>query len=1047
MTTSELKIPRRDKRGIISWMARNPVAANLLMAIIIAGGLLGLLTVKQEVFPEFSLDTIIVQVPYPGASPEEVEQGLVLSIEEAVRGLDGVKRIYSSSNEGSASVQIELLLGANPDKVLADVKNAVDRISTFPQEAEKPIVSLLSRRRAVISLIISGDQDLQSLHAIAERARSELLASKAISQIDIQGIKPREIHIEVSREKLEAYDLSLQAIATAVRRSALELPGGGLKTSSGEILVRVSERKKHGNQYGSIVLRGNTQGAALHLSEIANIGDGYQDLDRASFFNGLPAVRLTAYRIGDETPRQVSKALRAYSTQLRAELPKNVQLNFWDDNSEALTERTELLAKNAAMGLALVFIILALVLEIRLAFWVALGIPISFLGAFLLMPVFDMSINMITLFAFIIILGMVVDDAIVIGENIFAKRQQGLSRMRASIVGTKEMALPVFFASMTTIIAFAPLMLVPGIMGKILKFIPYIAIGTLVFSLIESFFVLPAHLAHSREKQSIGLLARLQGKVDAGLKWLIHRVFAPQLAWAMRHRAIVFSLALSILAITVGLVGSGIVPYEFFPKVEGDVVTATARLAYGSPVERTQLMQRELERSAKVALAELGQAEDMRGMFTRLGESKANRHQGGQALKTGGHIVSVELALVPSDQRDFDSSEFARAWEEHIHVIPGVVAINFNAATGPSAGVSVEVHLSHHDHAVLEKAANELTMSLRRFSDLTNIENSFAAGKVQFDYQLKPAASDFGLSSQDIAMQIRSAFFGVEALREQRGRDEVKVMLRLPKQQRSSIEDLQQLKIRTASGAMVPLVQVAKFARKHAPTVIDREQGQRIISISAELRKGVASNQKVMAALKTKTLPELLKKYPELKFSFEGDNRSRNESLTALGRYFALALFAIFASLAIPFKSYVQPLIVMIPIPFGFIGAVAGHLLMGYNLSLISIMGIVALAGVVVNDSLVLVTTSNKLRDGGLNAIQAATQGMQSRVRPILLTSLTTFLGLAPMIFETSVHTRFLIPMALSLGFGILFATGVTLILVPVLYVSVEEARAWMRGD
>jgi len=1031
-------------------MARNTVAANLLMFAIFAGGTLGLLTIKQEVFPEFTLDFVNVTVAYPGAGPGEVEQGIVLAVEEAVRGLDGVKRVTSVSAEGAGNISVELLLEADPDKVLADVKNEVDRIRSFPEDAEKATVALATRRSQVISLVISGDQELSTLHGIAEDARTELLTSDDITQVEIQGIRPLEVAIEVPRETLRSYGLSLEQIARQVRAASVELPGGGIDGESGEFLVRVADRKRLAAEFGGVTVRGTLAGASVSLGDIATVIDGYEDTDAESYFNGRRAVRVTAYRVGKETPNDVATAVKEYATTLRAELPPNIDVVTWNDDSEMLEGRIDLLVRNALMGGVLVLIVLGLFLESRLAFWVALGIPISFMGSFLLMPQLDLSINMITLFGLIITLGMVVDDAIIVGENAYSKMQEGMPREEAAVKGAREMAVPVTFSILTTIAAFSPMFFVPGVMGKIFRLFPAVVIAVLLFSLFESFFILPAHLAHGKDKAPGPIrrvLDRIHGFGSRQLTRFTETVYRPLLLASLRNRGTVVVAAIASFVLTIAALATGAQPFNFFPIIEGDIVLATARLPYGVPVELTRSVGDQMVKAAETAIEETGGDVILRGMFTRVGEAAPIQGPGPQRPEKGSHVVSVEMALVPSDLRDVTAEAVADAWRRAMPPVAGVESLRFTASTGPGSGAAVDVQLSHVDAEVIAAASADLTEALRSYRSLANINNGYASGKPQLDFEILPAAATLGLTANDIARQMRASFYGAEVLREQRGRHEVKVMVRLPENQRSSEFDLEDMLLRTPAGGDVPLSTVATFSRGRAPTSIDRDAGKRVVNVTADLAAGVASPRETLESLKAEVFPDLRVKYDGLSLEMAGAQREQGESLAALGRGYLMALIAIFALLAIPFRSYLQPLIVMVAIPFGLVGAVLGHSIMGYELSLISMFGIIALSGVVVNDSLVLIDTTNRIRATGVSAYEAIVGGAVRRIRPILLTSLTTFFGLVPMIFETSVQARFLIPMAISLGFGILFATVVILLLVPVVYTIVEEVREGLRGD
>jgi len=1065
MDNDKVRLGKHLLTGPISWMARNTVASNLLMLVVLVLGLVGVFSIKQEIFPDFQLDMVTVSVPYPGASPEEVEQGIILAVEEEVRGLDGVKRVTSTAAEGAGTVAVELMLGQDNNAILADVKSAVDRISTFPEDAEEPIVSLASNKREVVSLILSGDQDLASLHNSAEDARRRLLADDRVTQVELFGVPPLEVAIEVSRARLEALGLSLDDVARQITLASLELPGGEVESSSGEFLVRVSDRKRSAAEFADIVLRGTQSGGQVRLADVATVRDSYQDTDLAYFFDGQPAVKLTAYRVGDETPADVAEATRELADVLRGELPGTVAVHIWDDDSVMLAERIDLLARNGIMGLILVVLVLALFLDLRLAFWVALGIPLSFAGAFILAPIWGVSINMVSLFALIVVLGLVVDDAIVVGENIYELEQQGHTRMEASIVGARQMAVPVTFAVLTSVAAFSPLLFVPGVMGKIFGVIPVIVISVLLFSLLEGFFILPAHLSHAANKKPSPLVA--------GIQFVIDHTHGPVRAWFAErlerftegpyHRLVraliagrytTMGIAIATMIVTIGLLKAQVVPFSFFPKLEGNNVSVNVRLPYGAPEASARQVRATLERSLADVTEEFGGDAVVHGVMTRVGEGSATFGPGGGPGATGSHLLSIGVELVPTSQRDFTAKEFTDAWQAKVPPLPGVDTLTFVSSSGPGAGAAVDVQLSHPDTDVLARASGEVADKLRGYADLKDIENTYASGKPQLDFTLQPNARTLGLTTNDIARQLRASFYGSEALREQRGRNEVRVMVRLPEAERLSEFDVEQLRVKASTGAFVPLGSVARFERSRAPTTIERESGQRVVNVKADLSATAKSSQNVVTDLRDTYFASLAARYPGLQVDLVGEQRDQQESLSSLGRNFLVALFVMYALLAIPFRSYVQPLIIMSAIPFGFVGAVVGHLVMGFELSIISMMGIIALSGVVVNDSLVLIDAANQFRAEGLGPVDAVVKAGRRRMRPILLTSFTTFFGLMPMIWETSPQARFLIPMAISLGFGVLFATLIVLLLVPALYIIIEDLKAvvafllrWMTGN
>ena len=1048
-----------EAKGPITWMARNGVAANLLMLVLIAGGISAWGQVKQEVFPEFDLDVVTVGMAYPGASPAEVEQGIILAVEEQVRSLDGIKKVSSTAVEGAASVIIELELGADKSKALQDVKSAVDQITSFPEDAEEPVVSLLSNRRQVIQLVLYGDASEEAMRQLAEKARQELLRDPRITYVELAGVRNREIAIEIPEANLRRYDITLEQVARSIASLAVELPAGGIKTRGGEILLRTAERRDLGSEFEDLAVVTTPDGASVKLKQIATIRDGFEDNDQLSTFDGHRAVLVNVFRSGSETPVEVASSVKAYAQRLKGKLPPGIGVTTLNDQSVMFQERVELLLRNGIYGLVLVLIILGLFLDARLAFWVTLGIPISFLGSIMLMPAMDVSVNMISLFAFIITLGIVVDDAIVVGENIYEMRQRGMGALQAAVEGARTISMPVVFSVLTTVAAFMPMFLVPGASGKFFRVLPAIVICVLAMSLIESLFVLPAHLSHGNRRRggafgrlfnhAIAILELPGKRFSAWLMWFINGPYARVLRGAVVNRTLTVAIGLAVLAATFGFIGSGRLNFSFLPKVETNSVAAKATLPFGVSIEETKRVQERLVTAAKEVLAESGEDGISVGVYTQLGSSMNTATGPSAPLGIGGgtHLANARVYFVPSDERDLTMGEFADRWREKMSDLVGLESLTFAYSTGPSSGASIEVQLIHDNLEMLEAAASDLADQLRSYAGVKDIDDGFSGGKPQLNFRLTEEGRSFGLTAIEVGRQVRSAFYGAEALRQQRGRDEVKVMVRRPKAERESQYAIESLLIRTPDGGQVPLAQVATVQENTSYTDIQRADGRRKVSVTADVVAGVANPNKVLGGLKADALPDLVKTYPGLSYSFEGNRARSDESLAALQSGFVLALFVIFALLAIPFKSYIQPVVVMSAIPFGIVGAVAGHLIMGYDLSLISVFGIVAVSGIVVNDSLVLVHAANSRRAEGHSPLDAIQWAGKRRFRPIILTSLTTFFGLMPMILETSVQARFLIPMAISLAFGVLFATAVILLLVPSLYMHVEDLRRFFSGE
>jgi len=1030
-------------KGAIAWMARNHVTSNLLMLLLIFGGLIIGSQLKQEVFPEFELDAIQVLVPYPGSSPEEIENGILLVVEDEVRGVDGVKEVTSTAFEGRGLVSIEMLTNADPNKTLQDVKNAVDRIQSFPDEAERPIVSLLESKRQVISLILYGDAPLKTLRNVAEKTRDDLIQLPEITVVDLASVPDIEISIEIPRSTLRTYNLTLEQIAQTIDATSMELPGGGVKTPGGEILLRTKERRDFAEQYQNIPVISNPDGSKVLLSDIANIKEVFEETDQEAFFNGHPAIKIDIYRVGKQTPIEISNVVHEFAKKLGKGLPESVHVATWSDRAELYRDRIMLLLRNAGLGLMLVLLFLGLFLEPRLAFWVTLGIPISIIGSFIFIAGTPASINMVSLFAFIVTLGIIVDDAIVVGENIYKKREAGLSHMRAAIEGVQEIAGPVVFAVLTNIAAFLPLFFVPGPIGNIFLQIPIIAIAVFAVSLIESIFILPSHLARRHSDSKFWrTITRPSIYFDRMLEIFINKIYHSQLNIALKYRFITVGCGVGMLMIALALVFSGVVQFSFLPRVDNDVITAQAKLPVGVPITKSREVQKQLIQAAERVIERQGPDNISRGIYAQIGASIINAGPQTEVKtdESGSHLVGADVFLVPSDLREISGIEFANQWRKEVGEISGVDSIRYNARIGVGTGDTIDILLSHPVREINEQAARELAKFLETYNGVFQIDNGVSRGKPQINFTLKPEARSLGITVSDLATQVRSAFYGAEALRLQRGRNEIKVMVRLPLEERQTPFTVEDLIIRSSSGGEIPLSEAAEITLGNAYTEITRKDGRRVISITADVDENISNANEIIADVTANVLPMLMDKYPGLTYSLEGEQREQAETLSAIWVGFAIALIAIYILLAIPFKSYAQPLIVMISIPFGIIGAVIGHILLGYEISIISMFGIIALSGVVVNDSLVLIVTINKmLLEEHMSLREIVVQAGKLRFRPIMLTSLTTFFGLAPMIFETSAQARFLIPMAISLGFGVLFATFIILLLVPCLYMIQKD--------
>jgi multidrug efflux pump subunit AcrB len=1026
-------------RGPLAWMAGNSVAANLIMLFFLVGGLYWGAKIKQEVFPAFELDYIRINVSYPGASPEEIEQGIILAIEEALSDLDDIKEITAIAEEGSGRVTVEPVEGADIERLAQDIKSNVDRIGSFPEDAEEPSVNIASRRREVVSLVLYGPQTEHILREFAEQIRDLLLSDPDITQVELSGVRPFEISIEIPQANLRAYHLTLEDVARRIREAAVELPGGGIKTSAGEILLRVNERRDYGVEFARLPIITTQDGSNVLLEDIAHIKDDFKEVDRYATYDNQPAMMIDVYRVGNQTPISVADATQKVVKEIRTNLPKGIAIDTLNDRSEAYRQRLHLLLKNAYLGLGLVLVLLGLFLDRRLAFWVSMGIPISFLGALLFMPQFDTSINMITLFAFIIALGIVVDDAIVVGENIYQYQQRGYPLLKAAVTGVREMAMPVTFAVLTNIITFLPLLFVPGIMGKIFYSIPIVVIAIFSISLIESLFVLPAHLAHLSRKKSKGMLGWAEKRQQAFSYWFqktVATVYGPFLRYTLSYRYITLALGLTVLILSVGYVESGRIGMTMFPKEESDYAVATAELPYGSSVAKTKAVEAKLLAAAQKVARENGGGKLVQGIFAEIGAPTRN------STTTGGHVSEIRVFLTSPDKRPISTGAFIQKWRDATGRIPGLESLLFQSDRGgPGSGAGLTVELSHRDLAILKQASSDLSKALAFFPNVKDIDDGFSLGKKQINLKILPKGQALGFTAREVARQIRNSFYGTEVMRQQRGRNEVTVSVRLPGNERNSQYNIEEFLLKSLDGTEVPLRDVVKMQESHAYTQIDRRSGRRVITISADVEPR-RDTDKIVKALTAEILPQLKDRYPGLNYGFEGHQAEWAESMQSLFNGLMLSLLAIYALLAIPFRSYIQPLIIMVGIPFGIVGAIIGHMIMGYNLSIVSMFGIVALSGVVINDTLVFINTANvKRRQEGLSAKAALIASGIQRFRPILLTTLTTFGGLTPMIFETSLQARMMIPMAISLGYGILFATLITLILIPSLYLIVEDLK------
>ncbi len=1020
------------KKGPIAWMARHGIAPNLLMLALIIGGLLTSLSIKKELLPEFTEDVVTVRVVYPGATPSEMEQGVVLPIENELSELSGIDGVTANIQEGYASVYLEIEAGENVQQMYQDILQSVNRISTFPAQMEQPIVSVMARTHNLMDIALHGDLDPFVIKRLAEKIKEKLLTSPSITQVELKGTPAEEIHVEIPSQTLEKYQLTLNQVAQVISANAIEQGAGTVKTESGDILVTLNDRQYWAEDFSSLPLVTDRNGVVLTLGDVAQVKEGFEDSPNIVTLNGGQSVSIAVYRAGDQTPPAVADSIYDMWDELEAMLPPGMHLTVINDRAQYYKDRLGLLIKNAVIGLLLVFILLGIFLEYRLAFWVTMGIPTSFLGAMVFLPAFDVSINMISMFAFIISLGIVVDDAIIAGENIYENLDKGMSRIDAAIYGAKEVAMPLSFAILTNVVAFMPLFFLPGGMGKAMMVIPAVVVTCFAISWIEALFILPAHISHLKRKPDSKLGRKLddvQLKVDKWLSHMIHNRYRPLLEKSLSSPGITLSIAIAFAMIIFSFPISGRMGFSFFPVLEGESAVLEMEMPQNASVAQMISARDQAERALKIIITPI---EEEHGPFLLSTTSEISNTS-----------LEVNAKLIPGDDRPYSANQVVAMWREALGDVAGAKSISFDAerGAGPVSGRPFTMELRGSDTETLQQASEELSAILESLSGVKDVTNSFTSGKPQWDIQLNNQGRSLGLTATDVASQVRAALYGARAVRQQRGKNEVTVLVRLPEQERQYQTDIEQLQIVTPNGARVPLQQIATLEKTTAPTLIERKDSQRLVSVSAAVEpRSLIPN--LQASLKTDYLPELEQKYPSLKIGYGGRQADEQESKSSMinGLYFTL--MGIYILLAIPFRSYKQPLLIMAVIPFGLVGALSGLLILDYGLSIIAIMGMLALCGVVVNDSLILVDYANQLRRQGQSAKQAIMDAAERRFRPILLTTLTTFGGLAPMVFETSRQAKFITPMAVSLGFGILFTTFVCLLVLPTLFVLLEGKRA-----
>lgn len=1024
-------------KNVIAWFTKNHVASNLLVLFVIIGGIVVLSSMKIEIFPETSLDKIAITVTYEGASPEEIEESIILPIEDAISGLSGIKEISATANEGYGTVIVDVIKNWDVSKLLDDIKSQVDAITTFPEDADRPIVRQLTIKNKVVYIAGYGNVDAHTLKYTAQKIKEEITSLKGISLAEIYGAKENEIHVEISEDTLRKYNLTLPQVAQIIKRYSLDIPAGSIKSTSEEILIRTKGKRYFAYQFRDIPIITKQDGTRLLLKDIAKIKESFDDSDLKFEFQGMPAVLIEVFRIGDQNALKVSATVKKYLRQIKTKLPPNVHVTQFEDMSRILKDRMKLLFKNLGYGLILVVVTLGLFLEARLALWVTFGIPVAFMGAIMLLPQFNVSINMVSLFGFIMVLGIVVDDAIIIGENIYTKRQQGLSPLDSAINGAHEVGVAVIFSVLTTVAAFWPLLLGTGHMGKFMRNIPIVVNLVLMASLCEAIFVLPCHLYGSTKHH----LIPKQKKADRLLHRFVNGPYKKSVSLCVRYRYITFFVGIMILFLTYGLWAGHWIKFTFFPKVEGETMICSITLPPGTPESYTEKLLKQIKEKGLKVINKVEQTRPknapplLKYELTIIGLQLNMNGHSESVSSVGGNQGQVFFQLLEAEKRKVSTNYLVNLWRKEVGSLPGVESISF---TGDlfNFGSPIAVNLSSSDYSQLKKAVDDLKNKLSHIRGVFDIGDSFLPGKREIKLYLKPSGESLGITMADLASQIRGAFFGAEAVRFVRGKNEVKVKVMYPEDERDTIYSLKHMWIESPSGAKVPFEEVAKIKISRGYSSIQRQDRKRIITVFADVNEKIANANQIRNYLKNHILPQLCKKYGDLYFTMEGEGKEQQESFHDILKGFIIALFAIYTLLAIPLKSFTQPIVIMLAIPFSFVGAIIGHMLLGMNITILSMFGMVGLAGVAVNDSLVLTDAANNL--SGSPAEKAINAGIM-RFRAVLLTSLTTFFGLTPMMLEKSIQAKFLIPMAVSLGFGILFATFITLLLTPASYVILHD--------
>ena len=1064
--------------GMIAWFARNSVAANLLMIFIILMGINGIINrLPVEVFPMFSPDEVEVRIYFRGATPEQMEESVVIPVENAVADLPGIQELKSYAAEGRAVVDLEVESDYDPRDLLEDVKGRVASLRGLPEGIEPPIVRVEESLHEVVTLIIHGNMSEYDLRKLGERIRDEVSRLDGISRVEMRGLRGYEINIEVSETILQEHNLTLQQVAEAVRSSAVDVPGGVVKARNGEILVRTEGRAFSKADFEKIIIKARPDGSHLTLGEISKITDAFEEEQVVMRYNGKRCAVVHVARTGDQNALKIEGIVQKYlDIQLQPRLPEGVSVNIWNNRANIINKRLVTLNDSAFMGIGCIIVLLGLFLRPAVALWVCLGIPVAFMGAFSLMPYFGVTINLMTLYGFILVLGILVDDAIVTGERIHAYQQRGGTGLDGAIKGAQEVATPVIFGVLTTAIAFLPLLLVEGRRGEHFAQITSVVIPCLLFSLIESKLILPSHLSHlSTGKPSLNrlsALAKIQRSIADGMEWFVEHMYRPTLNFASANRYVTLSLFLSAAIIICSYSFSGRMKMTFFPPIDSEYATARLVMPQGTAYEVTEKkLKKMIDEAYVIKKAHIGEYNDpvtgqttnrsiVGDVITTIGGQNIAGVRG-PASSGVANLGEVQLQLMaPEDRvyfrdeklRNVKTRDLVKKWRTKIGTIQGAQEITTKATIGrTSEPIAIKLSMpalgtSENTTKTLSEVSNKIKNLMEEHPALFDIHDTFERTKEEVRPTIKKEAMQRGLTRAMIGRQVQGGFSGHEAQRIQRGQNEVKVMVRYPIDERASMASLENMRIRLPDSGSVPLSSIADLKTTESYPTIRRNDKARTLYVLADADKDDKNLdlEKIRQDLQPK-ITELVAENPGMTYEFAGEGRERKESLDALKFGGVVCLLGIYAMLAIPFKSYIQPLIVMSIIPFSIIGALLGHIIMDIPFSVMSAFGLLAMAGVVVNDSLVMVHYINMKRDEGMSLTQAVSQAGGARFRPILLTSLTTFCGILPTMFEKSTQAQFVVPMGISLAWGVLFATFITLILVPICYLILEDLKGGLR--